>query len=303
MTSIYRSLKQLVEQFPALHRSLLTLYQRYFALQLAHSITMRNKQVLIYQMGKVGSSSILASLQQQPAIHPMHIHYIYPDNVRWRQQIRQANHVPQRAVMHRGLPIYRQLVQAKKPVKVITPVREPISRNISFFFQVFELYVGVDYTQSHHSIAELCALFLDKNEHALAIDWFDIEFQKALDVDVYQYEFPRERGFLRIQQDNLDILLLKAELDDAKKEIALADFLEKPDFKLAQANISQDKAYAETYAAFKKQLTLPESYLASMLDSRYTQHFYTSAERDFVRDKWLRRLHETALVEGGDVIK
>lgn len=291
MASAYTTTKHLLEQSPALYRTLLKGYERYFATQMRMALTMRQQTpILIYQMGKVGSSSILQSLQAQPNLYPIHVHYIFPENVRWRQQLRQQKNTPERAVMYRGIPIYRQLIQAERPVKIITPVREPIGRNLSFFFQVFELYTGVSHQHSNLSIDELCEIFLRKNEHDLAINWFDIEFQKALGVDVYAYEFPREDGFLRIQHGNLDILLFKAEIDDSLKEDTLADFLNWPHFRLAQANVSENKAYAETYKAFKKQLVLPENYLNSMLNSRYTQHFYTSTERDSIREKWQSRL-------------
>ncbi len=101
--------------------------------------------------------------------------------------------------------------------------------------------------------------------------------KETLNIDVYQYPFSQENGYLSIGQDNFDLLIIKVELDDASKEKAIAKFLGLDSFRIIRANVAQNKNYAKTYQDFIQMLKLPESYINTMCNSKYTKHFYSRA--------------------------
>ena len=58
-------------------------------------------------------------------------------------------------------------------------------------------------------------------------------------------------------------------------------------FALVESNTADDKSYADLYAAFRRELTLPEPYLDRVYGSRFARHFYTPDELAAFRRKWL----------------
>ena len=222
----------------------------------------RHATVLVYQMGKVGSTSVYRSLLAC-GVRAVHLHKLEPAHVRG--------------------------IARKDETSIITLVREPISRRISTFFQNFEQYTGTDYNQTTLDVNALTEVFLSSKHLRRPPLWFDTEFKSKLGVDVYDYPFPQEEGWLVIETGKYRILILKLELDDAIKEEVISDFLNLSDLKLVRANVAQDKAYAETYQAFIQAIRLPEAYVEALCNARYTRNFYTDTEIEDIRTKWLRR--------------
>jgi hypothetical protein len=223
---------------------------------------MRHNPVLVYQMGKVGSTSVYESLVAC-GVAAVHFHWMEP--------------------------VYMRQIAKKERVEIITLVREPIGRCISEFFQNFELHTGADYHQDAFDMPTLCELFLSNQYFWRPLPWFDEEMKPRLGVDVYDYPFPQERGWLVIGTGIYRLLILKAELDDTTKETIIADFLKLGSFELVRANTAQEKAYADTYRAFIRNIRLPETYVEAMCNAKYTRHFYGETEIAAMRSKWLEK--------------
>jgi hypothetical protein len=244
----------------------------------------RQIPVINYSMGKVGSTSVHASI---PASIPhFQIHTMDPDRIASRRREKNANTLQH----HHADQLRRHVAERDHPAKYIVMVRNPIDRNLSTFFERFKYYAGTEFTHSTRSLEELIQVFHARFEHDRPLRWFDDELERYLGFRVYRYPFPREQGHARFRHRNADILVMKVELPDTVKESALAAFLDCPEFRLTSRNLAEDKDYATTYAAFKKQLVLGEDYVAWMLDSAYTRHFYTPDEIEICRRRWLARL-------------
>jgi hypothetical protein len=211
-------------------------------------------------MGKVGSTSVYESLLAC-GVTAIHFHWMEP--------------------------LYMGQIANKERVEIITLVREPIGRCISEFFQNFESHTGVDYHRDAFDLVTLYELFLNNQYFWRPLPWFDEEMKPELGVDVYDYAFPQERGWLVIETGIYRILILKAELDDAIKETVIADFLKLGSFELTRANMAQEKAYAETYRTFIQTIRLPATYIDAMCNYKYTRHFYSETEIAGMRSKWL----------------
>lgn len=221
--------------------------------------------VFVYQMGKVASSSIFSSLQKQYSGPVGHAHHIGSDN--WHSEL-----------------LY-QWAKDGNPLKIISPVREPIGRNVSAFFQCFEDLTGLPFDTSRFSVDELIEMFMEKQNHDLPLNWFDKNIKEHFGIDVYSEEFP-ESGIGQYSSGKVSLLVLRIDLNDSEKEKAIKKFLGMDDFKLKNRNLSDNKSYNKDYKALLKQLKLPESYLDKMTSSRFFRHFYSEDEISKVASKF-----------------
>ena len=187
-----------------------------------------------------------------------------------------------------GELLYRYVIAKRRPGKVITLVREPISRNISAFFENFTTFTGVAYEDSGFTTDEIIDIFIREYDHSVPLSWFDVELKKTLGIDIYEHPFPFEAGYATIANGALDLLQIKAETDDPTKERAIAEFLGVDGFKLIMRNVGEQKDYASTYSDFLSRVHLPQSYIDIMCGSDFTRHFYSNIEIETVRSRWNR---------------
>jgi hypothetical protein len=234
--------------------------------------------VLIYQMGKVGSSSLKTSLASIWPGLTLHAHNLMTENERISVRL-----------------LLETVISKARPMFVISPVREPIGRNVSAFFQNFERDTGLKYQDSTFSIEELIGIFLKKHNHPVPLTWFDTRLKPVFDIDVYDYQFPA-RGIQVINDKNVKLLLMRCELPDSAKESAVRSFLNLPRFKLSTSNVGLRKPYAETYQRFVERFIPPPWYMTEMYDSRFFYHFYDKAQRDRWVKQWTRKLDRISAV-------
>ena len=122
---------------------------------------------------------------------------------------------------------------------------------------------------------------------AVPLTLFDVEMKRSLDIDVYEYEFPKEDGYLYLNEHPFELLIIKCEISDLIKERVISDFLSIDNFSLNRTNVAQDKNYSEIYQRFKNRINLPTSYIEMMCDSKYMKQFYEYSEIESIRSKWL----------------
>lgn len=245
--------------------------------------------IIVFQMGKVGSSSIRNSLESSGVEPVFHVHWMAPRSTRNPKPRFLADHY------WLGERLFCDIVQKGKRAKFITLVRESISRSISLFFFGLFISKGGKYDEAEFTDAQLISNFIEKNDHGAPFRWFDEQLKPVLGIDIYKYPFPKEQGYLRIMEGNFELLILKTEVDDLVKEMVISEFLGVRDFKLIRSNVAQEKSYAAMYADFNEKLELPEDYVEIMCNSEYSRHFYTDAEIEATRLKWRNRVGETEL--------
>lgn len=259
-----------------------------FQLRLNYYVRVQRKEpILIFQIGKVGSTSILKSFPTTQHRLAVQLHHLSEDSVESGIAFYNKHDLPIQSFIFTSRSIYKWVVKRGYPYKVITLVREPISRNISAFFENFKVYMGTSYPEFIGTNDKLITTFLDKFEHDRILNWYQTDFLTATGVDIYEHQFDKDRGWSRIETHQVDILILKVELDDKFKEQAIAQFLDIPKFNLQSANIAKNKKYASDYQKFKANIVLPEEHIDQMLTSKYMKHFYTDEEINYVRNKWL----------------
>jgi len=281
-------------------------YSSYVALYLRRSVP-----ILVYQMGKGGSSTLRNTLLLRE-LHPvLHLHTFSPLREKRAEDVdvpdeleaplaREIEHA--RSVfaslstpaklqlsLHEWMNerrLRRHLLRPGRRLRIITSVREPVAANVSMFFQLLPWYTGRRYAPDRISTDALIRLFLERYSCFRPLLWFDEEMRYQTGVDVYRHAFPLDRGSLTFREGSIEVLVLKTETDDAVKEKALSDFLGVPDIRLVESNVGSQKAYARQYREFRQRIRFPDGFLRTMYGSRYAQHFYSEAEIERFIEQW-----------------
>lgn len=285
----------------------------YFAVNIAPYLGWRDP-ILIYQMGKVASSSIRNSLFRCPdprtrLVLMSHeffpIRHRDPDRIQIEPEyrthiLREIEHdkrVFQGFTLRKRLGwrlrekfyaerIYRSYVKRGDRLRVITLVREPVANNISMFFQVIDHYTGMLFEESKLDVDSLIRIFLERYMHWRPIVWLDAELKTTLGVDIYRSPFPRDLGYGTISGDRVNILILRHDLDDRTKERVIADFLDLDEFEIVRSNVASEKNYGRQYEEFMQRIRIPPDLLDQMYNSKYARHFYSSVEIEQLRARW-----------------
>jgi hypothetical protein len=184
--------------------------------------------------------------------------------------------------------------------KIVTLTREPISRNLSTFFENLEVeplgdgqrylvrsdYYGFDRTVNIADVSDLGRLFFERVRHDSPLVFFDDELKSRFGVDVYATEFPAPAGYKIYSAENADVLLIRLENLNACARDAFKEFLDLDEFTLIPTNLSDEKPYAALFKRFKESIVLPPAYIDRMYQSKYMRHFYTQQEIASYRARW-----------------
>lgn len=278
-----------------------------------HRSSLRHKDppLVIYQMGKVGSSTVRRSLEALELDRPIyHTHFLtqeYIDREEKRRRkyfgIHKANranwNAPRRPWLNQYLRNQIERGLKGKRWKVVTLVREPIARNISAFYENLaakRLGSGHQYhivssyrfeiTVDLEDLEPLIALFFEKFDHDTPLVYLDREIKGVLGIDVFSSEFPKSKGYKIYEGEQVDLLLLRLESLNECASDAFREFLNLEDFNLIKANITDEKDDAAIYRKILDSIVLPDSYIDTMLTSKYARHFYSEEEINVFRAKW-----------------
>lgn len=253
----------------------------------------RHAPLVVYQMGKVGSEALEASLIRSGLDRRLYrVHAMVPENI--EAGLAAANTNPREYYYrsrtnfygyHLGRQVRRDLY--KHRWQVITMVRDPVAQNISSFFQILDLLMPGYRQQLEAGTLEMSALRALFLEHYppdnIFIRWFDDELGRMFDIDVYQHPFPHGQGYQRIVLGHIDLLIIRLENLNQVASPAVGDFLGLESFELIRRNEAAQKEYHELYQRFQSEVVLPKSYVDGVYNSRYAQHFYSDAERETFR--------------------
>ena len=177
----------------------------------------KQTKILIYQMGKVGSTSIQNSLIKL-GYQSFHVHSFYkPIDTMFNYQSNKY-FINRRYILWFKCRffIFRQIYHRQKNIKIITLVRDPIARNISMFFQNL-IFCLADYhkldsqLEIEDTMHFLLASFFRNLDMSYCLDWFNKEIKRMFHVDVLACDFPRREGYHVIKGKKIDLLVLKME--------------------------------------------------------------------------------------------
>jgi hypothetical protein len=241
--------------------------------------------VLIYQMGKVASSTLKASLLPLPQFEVHQVHRLVLDNIRRVHHEHAIRGWQPPTGDPGGLYLQRDLL-SRRPAKIITLVREPVGRNISYYFQNLDKILGRP--RAHElPIETIIDGFTERFPYSDdPLTWFDYEFKVALGADIYESGFRASAEAHRWRTGVYDILILRCDASDGAKLTALRDFLAAPELVLRQDNVTGGKPSAVAYRAFLALARFPHDYLDRMFESRYARYFFDAPSLARWRDQY-----------------
>jgi hypothetical protein len=240
--------------------------------------------IIVFQMGKVGSSSVYDALRDLDLDVPVyHAHVlnrfdVYAEGIR-RTQVSHENSL---AVLEQGRALRRLVDSGRwKCWSLVSLVRAPIPRSISGFFENLESFVPdfrSRFERQAISVAELIDTFLHHHRDYSIIHWFDDQVRDVFGIDVFAAPFPHAQGYARYHNDRARLLLMRLEDLNHCVGAAMCDFMGLERLPLQRRNSGMDKPYADLYRRFVEELVLPSAYIQEMHSTRYARQFYTPAE-------------------------
>lgn len=244
------------------------------------------RTVAVYTMGKVGSSSVTAALEQA-GCQTLQVHVLAGGTKQLRRRLdRRPN------VRHLQSSVrVSELIDQNQPFKIVSLVRDPVSRNVSAFFQNFHRLVGGNI--ENLDVKEVRRLIC---EHVLPDEpqqWLDAELIKFAGVDLPRhrlYEGPQVAAEAR-----WPTLLLRSDYNDEVKSDSMCDFLESSNVMVKRSsNVTAEKMGASLNAEIK-QLGMPRNYVDECLAQPFVSSTWSPDEIEKLRERW----YEKATPAGG----
>jgi len=223
--------------------------------------------IFLFQMGKVGSSSLKSTLTENYSGLVVHVHNYQmlteqeKSILRWRKRLR--------------LPVY-----------VICPVREPLSRNISAFFENFNRDTGFEFSDKEWTSDELIDLFLRHYPHNVCLEWFDSNLRTTFGLDVFSQAFPIQQKWKIYKHKSIRILIYRSDLDRSTQLDLISKLIGRKLSGWTHSNISADKSYGVIYKRFIGSVKLPDIYISIMCNSKFCRNFWSNEEIKTIEDRF-----------------
>lgn len=257
-------------------------------------IRLNNPPIIILTPGKVGSTSVYKTLKKFTKRNIFHIHNLSQKGIEISNNLHlksERKSIPLHLIISKLL--IKKLKKYQGEIYIITIVREPISREISSFFQN---------TEMHKTIIENKNLDIDINKAKKLLrsklesdfcksleDWFDIEIKGNFGIDVFETEIDTKKKYIVTRKNNCHVLILRMEELNELFPKAIQELLTLDDsFNLLSSNLGEKKHYAIAYNDIKKNIKLSPSSIDSIINSKYFQHFYKSKSTE-IRNRWTKK--------------
>ncbi|HEY5658239.1 MAG TPA: putative capsular polysaccharide synthesis family protein [Myxococcota bacterium] len=252
--------------------------------------------VLVYQMGKVGSSTV-ARVLRAAAYPDLHVHSLEPETLRrvYEEQRRAGGRFSVGYTWHLSRAVQARLrcLGDTCRVSVITLVRDPIAREVSALFQSPTVQgaalLGADGAlDAQRAVASLRARFSKKDACWWVFDWFQSEIGATLGVDVMAAPFPRERGWGIVEGARASGLVLRTEDLDRTLAPALRAFLgiEVGDVTRHRSNVRSETRDAARYGDVLSGVRLPRDAVERIYAQPFVRHFYPQPMLDAFIARW-----------------
>ena len=211
----------------------------------------------VFQPGKSGSTSALDALLRSNYKYPVcHLHSFKDGVDTWNPTVK--------------LEFLRRLRKGfGGRVKLIIPIREPISRNKSSFLQHVERHKRQPWDGIDFSVEEYWQMYLKSEKRFWLLNWFDNELKPHFGIDVYAQPFAGDHGVYT--HKNVEALIYHHDIPDDKKSRLLCDFLKTSDITVSRSNVTASK---KSSLPENLQLKPTREYIEEMLHSKYASHFF-----------------------------
>jgi hypothetical protein len=177
-----------------------------------------------------------------------------------------------------------RLDRVKNPTpndKYISPVRDPVARNLSAFFHNITKFDKHYLQYSVKDSQRLVDLLISKYPPEICLNWFENKIEPFLGIDVYNTLFNEYAIY-----DN-KLLVFRIEDYNNKGNKYIKEFLN-IDIKLSHIHrtVEQHRKAAPYYRWSKTNGVISQSYLEKVYNSRFARHFYSFEEIEEFINYW-----------------
>lgn len=237
------------------------------------------KTVVVYTMGKVGSSSVYYTLMKSfPFRHIYHNHFL---SRHWLEE-----RLP-------GTPFTRNIALARQALAAIARpggevlyvcmMRDPVARDLS---NVIQNYVenGIDIMgEPFEAVLER----IRADGHQFHDEWFETDFANYFGRPVTDFPFDPEQGYTISRIDGRTrLLLFTVEGMDRVFDRSMAELLGVDIDPQYLFNETSKKVEAAFYARLKAEYRLDAEHLDRVYGTSSVRHFYTPDQIARFRDRW-----------------
>lgn len=261
-------------------------------------ISKGSRVTVLYQMGKVGSTSVHDALLGAQLDTPVYkVHFLSDQGIAHGEKFHQSTlKNPWEETPHiQTTRLVREAMAADPDLglDVVTLVREPVRREVSEFFQYLEalhpeLLDEDGRLKTTRAARVLQARFMFFKESSnYTCRWFDMEIKELFGLDVFAFPFDHGRGYTLIEQGNVRLLILRLEDLDRTLNPGLRQLVG-PHYQdwQGRANVGAQKQRGGQYKELVANFRLRPSVAEKIYGTTYARHFYTPAERDGFLETW-----------------
>ena len=262
-------------------RKIINLYTNFFQI-------LTKNDIFIYQMGKVGSTSINAALiRNGVGVKQIHCYKLF--NMYNLNEPRLINVLFHKISSH----LYKlAFFLRKKNMKIITLMRDPVARNLSAEFHeldtILNKYFKEDASRRYNSIEkcilESMNLYVNK---AMPFSWFKDELEYFTNVNIFDYSFDKNNGYSIYEKGKYKILVLTCEkLKDNVNVIK--DFVGLNELELINQNVGKNKWYSFIYNEFRRNYSISMDDCETYYNNDIVKFFYNQDTILSFKQNWTR---------------
>lgn len=275
-------------------------FLKHFAAILNSAQKSTETPIIIFQPGKVGSTSVQHSLEAaykkiKTSAPIYHVHALnYLDQREEFIKNTRTNPTESLHIIQEWRELRKEIDDhPQKKWNVINLVRDPVAMKVSALFQTLDQHIPdwqARLKKGTLTVANLNDLFFSKTEFGFRglNTWYDNQIKALWNIDVFAEPFPHDNGYQIYKKDNINLMIIRLEDLNRVAERAFDHFLGLKKFEIVNVNIGDEKPYAELYNQFKKK-PLPEKYVEEGYQTRFAKHFYSEVEIAAFRSRWIKK--------------
>lgn len=196
----------------------------------------------------------------------------------------------------------------KQNVNIVCGVRDAIGQRLSLCYELVDLYWDMEefwdgggdvdaifnryFTQPVDNDCEYTRHLKYAGYNYSAADFFDKQLKKHFDIDVYNYPFDKDKGYIIIRKDNINVMIYQMEkMNGLGKEFS--DFLGcGGEYTLQKHNDADHKWYHDSYKKAQKEIKFDRKYFLECYEGKYMKHFYSDEDIERFKLKWIGNVRD-----------
>ena len=238
--------------------------------------------LLVYSMGKTGSSSVYYTLMRDfPFSKVIHVHFLSDYWYSWFSNQNKKNLKKDRNQILSDKA--KKFIKKNKKLFSITIIRDPFSRSISdYFHSKRDILSSLSDNQIIKEISE--SYYIQSN----SMDWFEKDFNSFFNIDIYKMPFNTNKGWevYKLGEER-SILIIRIDV--------LTSSFKKAFFNLTGLHVNKlfitnrredDNTLSERYKLFKSNYYESEESVNRKLSSKFVKHFFNKNQIQTLREKY-----------------